>query len=130
MFASRRMQVGFSLLYLAYRYNFLYAYGPVIDTKGAAFAKALQHLMTGLYLAKLYLIGLFSVGSARGVMAGGVLAIAVLLLVVAITYHTFLRGRLNTLITFLPRKTLVKEAFSAVLQACRTLLATNLTCDI
>ncbi|GAB1316928.1 phosphate metabolism protein 7 [Madurella fahalii] len=95
--------IGFSLLYLAYRYNFLYAYGAVVDTKGAAYAKALQQLVTGLYLAEICLIGLFGVGSAKGPVAVGPLAMMVILLVVTIVYHCLLRKRLDKLIEFLPR---------------------------
>lgn len=95
--------IGFALLYLVYRYNFLYAYGPIPDTKGAAYAKALQQLMVGLYLAELCLIGLFGIGSAKDPVAAGPLIMMVILLVVTVVYHHLLKKHIDQLTRFIPR---------------------------
>merc|ERR1711981_1415431 len=65
--------IGLGLLYLVYRHNFLYVYDNNIDTKGMAYAKALQQLTVGVYLAEFCLIGLFAKcdGDMRHRMNGG-----------------------------------------------------------
>ncbi|KAK1825900.1 hypothetical protein QBC39DRAFT_399983 [Podospora conica] len=95
--------IGFSLLYLAHRYNFLYAYGPVVNTRGAAYSRALKHLLVGLYLAELCLIGLFGVGSASSTISTGPLAMMVVLLIVTIVYHVLLLKRLKRIAGALSR---------------------------
>ncbi|KAF2648636.1 DUF221-domain-containing protein [Lophiostoma macrostomum CBS 122681] len=87
--------VGLSLIYLAFRYNFLYAYETGIDTKGAAYQRALQQLMTGVYLSQGCLIGLFAIATADNRAAAGPLAIEVVLLVVTILFHLTLRTALK-----------------------------------
>jgi calcium permeable stress-gated cation channel len=94
--------VGFALLYLAHRYNFLYAYGPVVDTRGAAYARGLKHLIVGLYLAELCLIGLFGVGSANSTISAGPLAMTVVLLIATIIYHVVLLKRIRRMAGSLP----------------------------
>jgi hypothetical protein len=79
--------VGFSLLYIAFRYNFLYVYETDIDTKGAAYQKAMKQLLTGCYLSELCLIGLFAISTANNKQAAGPLAIMCLLLLVTIIFH-------------------------------------------
>ncbi|KAK9366497.1 hypothetical protein V1509DRAFT_629647 [Lipomyces kononenkoae] len=54
--------VGFAILYVAYLYNFMYAYMPGLDLTGLAYPRALWQTFTGLYLALVCLIGLFAVG--------------------------------------------------------------------
>ncbi|QIW99886.1 hypothetical protein AMS68_005404 [Peltaster fructicola] len=56
--------VGFSIFYLAYRYNCLYVYQSKIDSHGEAYRRALQQMTTGIYLAELCLIGLFGARQA------------------------------------------------------------------
>jgi hypothetical protein len=79
--------VGFSLLYIAFRYNFLYVYETDIDTKGAAYQKAMKQLLTGCYLSEICLIGLFAISTANNKQAAGPLAIMCLLLLVTIIFH-------------------------------------------
>lgn len=57
---------GLYLYYLSYRYNLLYVIQPKVDSKGECYARALQHLTTGVYLSELCLIGLFGARKAAG----------------------------------------------------------------
>ncbi|OQO08933.1 hypothetical protein B0A48_05823 [Cryoendolithus antarcticus] len=72
--------VGLALYYLSYRYNLLYVCQSKIDTKGEMYKRALQQMMTGIYLAELSLIGLFSARKA----AIQTVLIIVLLIITAI----------------------------------------------
>jgi len=83
--------VGLSLVYLAFRYNFLYVFSTNIDTKGATYAKALHQLSTGVYLSTICLIGLFAIGIADNHAAIGPLIIMVVFLVACIAFHAFLK---------------------------------------
>ncbi|KAI1097971.1 DUF221-domain-containing protein [Jackrogersella minutella] len=58
--------IGLSLYYFSYRYNLLFVIQPKIDTKGQAYTLALEHLLTGVYIAELSLLGLFSLRKATG----------------------------------------------------------------
>ena len=78
--------VGFILVYIAYRYNFLYVYETDIDTKGEAYQKALKQLLTGVYLSEICLIGLFAIATANYPQAAGPLAIMCLLLAITIIF--------------------------------------------
>jgi hypothetical protein len=87
--------VGFSLIYVAFRYNFLYCYETNIDTKGAAYERALRQLITGVYLSELCLIGLFAIATGENTAAAGPLAIEVVLLVCTLALHLTLRTGLK-----------------------------------
>ena len=56
--------VGIFFYYISYRYNFMYVCQSKMDLKGEGYKRALQQMMTGVYLAELSLIGLFGVHSA------------------------------------------------------------------
>lgn len=86
--------IGLALIYLAFRYNFLYCYETNIDTKGAAYQRALMQLTTGVYLAEGCLTGLFAIAVAKHRAAIGPLAIEVVLLVTTIIFHLTLRTAL------------------------------------
>lgn len=87
--------VGFSLIYVAFRYNFLYCYETNIDTKGAAYERALRQLITGVYLSELCLIGLFAIATADNTAAAGPLAIECVLLACTIALHLTLKTGLK-----------------------------------
>jgi hypothetical protein len=87
--------ITFSLIYIAYRYNFLYVYETDIDTKGEAYAKALRQLLTGVYLSELCLIGLFAIATASNTQAAGPLAIMCLLLLITIIFNVSLGSALE-----------------------------------
>ena len=86
--------VGLSLIYIAFRYNFLFTYENRIDTKGAAYQRALQQLTTGIYLSEICLIGLFAIAVAENRAAIGPLAIECLLLACTIVFHLTLKRAL------------------------------------
>ncbi|ORY14002.1 hypothetical protein BCR34DRAFT_560961 [Clohesyomyces aquaticus] len=88
--------VGMSLIYLAFRYNFLYTYETVIDTRGASYQHALQQLMTGVYLSEICLIGLFAIKVGDDRAAIGPLAIEVVLLVFTTIFHLSVRRALRS----------------------------------
>ena len=56
--------VGFALIYLAVRYNSFYTLTNNVDTKGAAYALALQHLTIGIYIGEICLAGLFGINKS------------------------------------------------------------------
>ncbi|KAF2475294.1 DUF221-domain-containing protein [Lindgomyces ingoldianus] len=88
--------IGMALVYVAFRYNFLYTYETVIDTRGAAYQRALQQLMTGVYLSEICLIGLFAIktGDDRG--AVGALVIEAVLLGFTVVFHLCVRRALRS----------------------------------
>ncbi|KAI1145468.1 hypothetical protein F4825DRAFT_243856 [Nemania diffusa] len=88
---------GLSLYYLSYRYNLFYVIQPKIDTKGQAYTLALQHLLTGVYIAELALIGFFGLQQARGpsIMTG-------LLFIVTVIYNVLMNKYMSPLEKFLP----------------------------
>ncbi|KAI2621344.1 DUF221-domain-containing protein [Xylaria nigripes] len=88
---------GLSLYYMSYRYNLFYVMQLKIDTKGQAYTAALQHLLTGVYIAELVLIGFFSLRAAKGPMT-----IAGLLFVVTILYHVVTNRYMSPLEKALP----------------------------
>ncbi|KNG51012.1 duf221 domain-containing protein [Stemphylium lycopersici] len=79
--------VGFSLIYIAFRYNFLYVYETNLDTKGEAYQKALRQLLTGVYLSEICLIGLFAIATGKNIQAVGPLAIMCILLFLTIVFQ-------------------------------------------
>lgn len=78
--------VGFTLVYIAYRYNFLYVYETNIDTKGEAYQKALKQLLTGVFLSEICLIGLFAISTGDNTYAAGPLAIMCFMLLITIIF--------------------------------------------
>ncbi|KAE8146632.1 hypothetical protein BDV25DRAFT_169690 [Aspergillus avenaceus] len=90
--------IGLYLVYQAYRYNFLFVYDPRIDTKGLVYPRALQHLMTGIYLANICMIGLFAIKGAAGP-----LIIMILFTLLTVLAHMSLNEALDPLYSFLPR---------------------------
>jgi calcium permeable stress-gated cation channel len=85
------------LIYLATRYNTFYVLTNNIDTKGLAYAKVLQQIMTGVYLGEVCLLGLFAINTAPG----PIVLQAVFLVATAI-YHAMMRSALRPLTQYLP----------------------------
>ena len=85
------------MYYLSYRYNLLFVIQPKVDTKGQAYTLALQHLMTGLYIAELALLGQFGLGGATGPAI-----MTLVLFVVTILYNALMNRYLEPLEKFLP----------------------------
>lgn len=95
--------IGMTLFYLAYRYNVLFVTDSQIDTKGLIYPRALQQLLTGVYLAEVCLIGLFAIAAAIGP-----LIMLIVALIFTILYHIQLNAALDPLLNNLP-KTLEME---------------------
>lgn len=100
--------IGLFLFYLAYRYEFLFVYHVPYDTKGLMYARALQQLFVGLYLAQVCLIGLFSTQIGKSSKVIGPLVLMAMLLVFTVFYHYALNQAFNPLLRYLP-KTLETE---------------------
>lgn len=105
--------IGMGLFYLAYRYNVLFVTDTQIDTKGLIYPRALQQLLTGIYLSELCLIGLFAIGQAWGPMI-----LMIIFLVFTVLYHISLNAAMDPLLNTLP-KTLEaeEESFRGELEA-------------
>lgn len=89
--------VGFALVYLAVRYNTFFVLSNNIDTQGVAYARGMQQLMTGVYLAEVCLIGLFAINTAPG----PIILMAIFLGITAV-YHAIMRRALKPLTRYLP----------------------------
>lgn len=87
------------------KYEFLYVYDVPHDTKGRMYARALQQVFVGLYLAELCMIGLFALDlgsdSSKGRTLGPLILIVILLVITAL-YHLYMNQRLQPLINYLP----------------------------
>lgn len=90
--------IGMSLFYLAYRYNVLFVTDSQIDTKGLIYPRALQQLLTGVYLAEVCLIGLFAIATAIGP-----LVMMIVFLIFTILYHIQMNAALDPLLANLPK---------------------------
>jgi hypothetical protein len=89
--------LGFFFIYLAVRYNSFFVLTNNVDTKGRAYAKVLQQLMTGVYLAEVCLTGLFAINTAPG----PIVLMAVFLVATAV-YHAMMRNALKPPMEYLP----------------------------
>jgi hypothetical protein len=89
--------IGIFLYYLSYRYNLLFVVQTKVDTKGESYTRALQHLLTGVYLSELCLIGLFSLAKAPGPSL-----LMAILVVITILYHLTMNRHLSPLEQYLP----------------------------
>ncbi|RDL30692.1 uncharacterized protein BP5553_10037 [Venustampulla echinocandica] len=90
--------IGMSLFYIAFRYNILFVTDCQIDTKGLIYPRALQQLLTGVYIAEICLIGLFGISGAIGP-----LVLMVIFLVFTVLYHFSLNSALDPLLYNLPK---------------------------
>ncbi|KAK6434317.1 phosphate metabolism protein 7 [Oleoguttula sp. CCFEE 5521] len=101
--------VGFTLLYLAFRYNVIYTLGTTVDTRGEAYARALQQLTVGIYLSEFCLIGLFAIGVGDNRLSLGPLILEIILFVATILYHMQFRKAMGKLVVSLPGDLLAEE---------------------
>ena len=92
--------IAFGLIYLSVRYNSMFVVNNNIDTKGLAYAKALQQLMTGVYLSEVCLIGLFAINTAPGPIV-----LMAIFLGATVIYHVMMNRALKPLINYLPEST-------------------------
>jgi len=96
--------IGMSLFYMAFRYNVLFVTDSQIDTKGLIYPRALQQLLTGVYLAEVCLIGLMGLAATPGP-----LICMVALLVFTVLYHISLNSALDPLLYNLPKSLEAEE---------------------
>ncbi|KAK8061576.1 hypothetical protein PG994_007942 [Apiospora phragmitis] len=89
--------IGLSLYYFSYRYNLIFVIQPKVDTKGQAYTLALQHLLTGVYIAELALIGIFGLRKATGPSV-----LLAVLFIATITYNALMNKYLAPLENYLP----------------------------
>lgn len=96
--------IGLFLFYIAFKYEFLYVFNVPYDNKGLMYARALQQLFWGIYLAQLCLIGLFATAVGAELHASlGPLILMIILLVVTVLYHISLNLATGPLLRYLPR---------------------------
>ncbi|OBU00217.1 hypothetical protein VE01_01671 [Pseudogymnoascus verrucosus] len=101
--------VGITLFYLAYRYNILFVTDNTIDTKGLIYPRALQHLLTGVYLAEICMIGLFGISAAIGPII-----LMVVALVGTVLFHIAMNSALDPLLYNLPKSLEAEEELLAL----------------
>ncbi|KAL1956143.1 hypothetical protein VTO42DRAFT_7578 [Malbranchea cinnamomea] len=90
--------IGLYLVYLAYRYNILFVYDVTVDTKGLIYPRALQQVLTGIYLAEVCMIGLFAIRAAvKPLVMMGIFT------VLTVLAHISLNEALDPLLNALPR---------------------------
>ena len=104
--------IGIFLYYLSYRYNLLFVIQTKVDTKGESYTRALQHLLTGVYLCELCLIGLFGLRKATGPSL-----LTVVLLIITIIYHVTMNHHLSPLENYLPDDLQVEDEERPLLEA-------------
>lgn len=96
--------VGFLLFYVAYRYNLFYTVDTTtITAYGANYAKALNHLMIGVYISEVMMTALMAIatGSGNGQCAGP-LALMIIFLLFTIWAHSYFNGMVKKLKETLP----------------------------
>jgi hypothetical protein len=89
--------MGLTLYYFSYRYNLLFVMQPKVDTRGQAYTIALQHLLTGVYIAELALFGMFNLNYATGPAI-----MAAVLFFITILYNALMNKYLAPLEKHLP----------------------------
>lgn len=94
--------VGFLLLYIAFRHQWLFVFGNKVDMKGEAYCRALQQLTTGVYISIICLIGLFAIGTSSSSISIGPLVLMIVLLIVVIVFQVLTDRALGPLEQNLP----------------------------
>ena len=102
--------VGFSLIYLGFRYNALFTLGTQVSTRGRCFARALQQLTTGMYLGEICLIGLYAIGTSSTNQAIGPLVLMVVFLAATIAWQVLLNRHLKKLDREFPDEQIAEHA--------------------
>lgn len=102
--------VGFTLIYLGFRYNCLFTLGTPAPTQGRCFARALKQLTTGIYLAEICLIGLYAIGAGDTIQSVGPLVLMVVFLVATIVWQVMLGRYLKKLEMTFPDEQVAEHA--------------------
>lgn len=87
--------IGFTLIYLGFRYNALFTLGTNASTRGESYGRALQQLTTGIYLSEVCLIGLLAIGVGTSLQSIGPLVLMVVFLIATIAWHIWLKRSLK-----------------------------------
>ena len=93
-----------SFFYIAYRYNILFVTDTQIDTKGLLYPRALQQLLTGVYIAEIVLIGIFGLAGTPGPVV-----LMVVFLIFTALFHISLNSALDPLLYNLPKSLEAEE---------------------
>lgn len=102
-----------ALFYAAFRYNVMYVSDAQIDTKGLIYPRALQQLLTGVYIAEICLIGLFAIATTPGP-----LICMIVFLVFTLLFHLAMNSALDPLLYNLPKSLEAEEeSFRAAIEA-------------
>jgi calcium permeable stress-gated cation channel len=109
--------IGFALIYLGFRYNFLFVFGMKADMKGENYPKALQQLLVGAYLSTMCLIGLFAIRTADYRAAIGPLVISVVFLIVLIVAQVVIHIGLGPLKSQIPLSLLAENRESTLMSS-------------
>ena len=94
--------IGFTLLYIAFRHQWLFVYGNKVDMKGESYSRALQQLTTGVYLSAFCLIGLFAIATASSTMAVGPLVLMIIFFIAMVVFNVITDRALGPLEQTLP----------------------------
>lgn len=106
--------VGLSLLYIAFRYNVFYTLdNNNINTQGRAYAHALTHLTTGVFIGQICLIGLIAINTADTKSAIGPLVLAIIGLVGTVVFFIILRRTTKPLMNALPEDVMMQRMKSS-----------------
>ncbi|KAK5952510.1 hypothetical protein OHC33_006554 [Knufia fluminis] len=89
--------VGFTLFYATYRYLLLYSNNAKLELKGACHRRALQQILTGVYVSELCLIGLFGARNATGPSA-----LMTIFFILTIVHHVLVNKYLSPLEEYIP----------------------------
>ncbi|EPQ64275.1 BgtA-20201 [Blumeria graminis f. sp. tritici] len=100
--------VAMFLFYIAYRYNVLFVSDSPINTKGLIYPRALQQLLTGVYLAEFCLLGLFIISKASGPIV-----LMIVFIIFTVVYHLLLNKALGPLLYTLPKSLMAEESNDA-----------------
>lgn len=88
---------GLGLVYLAYRYNFLFVYNTKVDTKGLAYPRAWKQTLVGVYLCQGCLAGLFALKAQIGPVI-----LELILIAITVAFQKSLTANVTTLLEHLP----------------------------
>lgn len=84
-------------MYCCFKYNYHFVFTTDLSTNGAAYPRALQHLMVGVYIGEICLLGLFGIKVATGpLVLMGIFTVATLL------YHALLNRAIGPMLKHIP----------------------------
>jgi len=109
--------IGIGLLYIAFRYNVFYALdNNNINTQGRAYAHAISHLTTGVFLGQLCLIGLIAINTANSKSATGPLVLAIIGLIGTVVFFFLMRRATKPLMNTFPQDVMMQNMKSSLSQ--------------